>query len=694
MGDASGRPEVSRDALIGKLALELRWVTPLQLREALAEQWADTEGGRGKSRSLGSILVSRGVLTEVQLEQIQEQLRNTVPSFPPYGKYNVIREVGRGPSGVVYEAEDTELRRRVALKMLVEPPAREAAELQPEHDRFLHESRAWVSLPPHPGVVPVLEADVIENRRYVASELVDGVAMGIWHRHGSVTVRQRVSMLRDIALALHHLHRHGLLHLGLKPENVLVDRNRQPRLTDYAVAGLLPPTEPSEYAAPDRAPDARSDVYSLGVLLYEILTGRLPGPTLVPPSRITTLKINPVVFRNLENICLIALAPQPHERYADAESFARDLTKWLKGEDMRLVVPRTWRLWRSRKTLKILSLVALATLVAAGAVFFLRSREKDPVLARPSIPIASLQPGAIVESYAGLNFNVLAVRKIDTRVAFDESAQLPWAAGPSLWTSQRWIGHLRIFASGTYTFELVAKEHTRLTIDGVDLMSGAGPKMVTAALKEGTHPFVLEHRHESPDDRVKLLWKKEGEPSTYPLGPVSVSHLKKDFQDVTPGPGRSKLPSVAGAEEGEHLPVIEHSGRPPSPHGYAMYGSLWKGTWSGDSHLWWARGVEVGDRLTVRFAAGESGRGTLALGLTRASDHGIFRLSVNGKVIAESLDLWSEELRTGEMEFKNVELKAGANDLEFKVVGSNPKALDWGPGSGLHKLGLDYVLVH
>src|SRR5947207_13845951 len=104
MGDASGRPEVSRDALIGKLALERGWVTPLQLREALSEQWADVEAGRGKTRSLGSILVTRGLLTEPQLQQLLEQIRGAVPAFPPFGKYNLIREIGRGAMGVVYEA--------------------------------------------------------------------------------------------------------------------------------------------------------------------------------------------------------------------------------------------------------------------------------------------------------------------------------------------------------------------------------------------------------------------------------------------------------------------------------------------------------------------------------------------------------------------------------------------------------------
>src|SRR5207244_13220171 len=96
MGNASGRPEMSRDALIGRLALALHWVTPLQLREALSEQWAEVESGRSRARSLGTILVARGILTEVQLEQLQEQVRAAIPAFPPFGKYTLAREIGRG----------------------------------------------------------------------------------------------------------------------------------------------------------------------------------------------------------------------------------------------------------------------------------------------------------------------------------------------------------------------------------------------------------------------------------------------------------------------------------------------------------------------------------------------------------------------------------------------------------------------
>jgi serine/threonine protein kinase len=726
MGDASGRPELSRDALIGKLALERRWITPLQLREALSEQWAEVETGRSQARSLGEILVARGILSAPQLDELLQKARGFVPSFPPFGKFNILRELGRGAMGVVYEAEDAELRRRVALKMLIAPPPQDPEEAKPEQERFLRESQLHKSLPPHPGIVPVLEAGVVEGRRYIAMELVDGVSMGIWHRHGSVTVRQRVAMLRDVALAVHHAHRNGVIHRDLKPENILVDRNHQPRITDFGLAKLVGSSAQPlatatgtalgtpAYMSPEqirgaRDVDHRADLYALGVMLYEILTGRRPfggespyeimmrtvNDQVVAPSKITNLKINPVLYRNLENICLIALAKKPGDRYPDAEAMARDLTKWLKGEDFRIVVPRSWHVWRARKLLPLPFAGAALIAVTLAGTLYLRSRDNTSATALkgPFTRADALLPGAVVESYAGLNFNVLGLRKIDSRAAFDDAAAPLWKEGPAIWCSRRWSGVLKIEAASTYHFEVQAKEQIRLTIDDQELVSGEGTRTATIALKAGAHKFLLEHAHKSAEDGVQVLWKKEGDRATAPLGPGAIFHPKAGFQALTPPSPRYRLPNVPGAEEGELLQVISDSGHPPQVHSYGMYGAFWKGTWSGDGHLWWGPGVQKGDRLKVRFAAGEAVRGTLAIGLTRAPDHGIFKISVNGALIAEPLDLWSADLLTREVEFKDVQFKAGPNDLEFEVVGSNPSAREWGPGNGIHKLGLDYVLV-
>jgi hypothetical protein len=719
MGDASGS-DGNRDALIGKLALELHWITALQLREALTEQWADVESGKGRSRSLGSILVSRGILTGSQLDQLYERIQSSFPSFPPFGKYHLVREIGRGDFGVVYEAEDQELKRRVALKLLAASVPDHPEEAAPEEARFVREGQLHRSLPPHPGVVPVLEAGVIDGRRYLAQELVDGVAMDVWQKHGSITVRQRVALLRDVALALHHAHQHGIVHRALKPGNILVDRNHQPRLTDFGLAGLAgadgAPKSPA-YLSPEQVSgvggvDHRADLYSLGVMLYEVLTSRRPfeGSTpeetmsktvkepVLAPSKITCIKINPVIYRNLENICLVLLAKKPEDRYADASRLAGDLTRWLKGEDVRIAPPGTWRLPRARQVVRLLAVGAVLAGVAAEGNAYLRRRapmDQAPKAAvAPAMPPAAdpLHPGSIAEYYAGMNFNALGLRKIDYRSTFDDPTLPLWREGPGTYTSRRWSGFLRVAVAGTYVFDVKSRDPARLVIGDFERYRGQKPATLSIPLDAGDHRFLLEHAHAGADDTVSIAWQKPGETTSTKLGPGALFHAPRAFLPVQPQPAdRRVLGPVPGAEEGETLEVIEDSGHHPTRKSYGPFAAFWKGSWSGSQHLFWNAGP--GDRLKVRFAAGETGMGTIVLGLTRATDHGIFRISVNGAVIVEALDQFANDLITREAEFQNVKLKAGANELQFEVVGSNPEAREWAPGNGLYKLGLDYVLV-
>ena len=733
MGDASKRPQAAREAKLGRLALEAGWINSSQLTDALAVQETSKP-----PRPLGSILIELGALTEEQLAQLLQRLGpgNTIPvspSFPPFGKYELLREIGRGAMGVVYEAVDTELRRHVALKMLISPPRMDPMETKPEDERFIRESQLHKSLPPHEGIVPVLEAGAIDNRRYIAMELVDGAHLGAWAKTGSVTMRQRVALLRDVALAIHHAHQHGVLHRDLKPENILVDKTHRPRITDFGLAKMLRATtvQPLKtatgtslgtpaYMSPEQIKgakgiDARADLYSLGVMLYELLTGRRPfeGETAyeimmktvnqeaVPPSEITSIQINPVLYKNLEDICLIALSKDPADRYADAEAFAADLTRWLKGEELLLVRGRKWRLFRSKKT-KIAVLGGVAAVLVAVAAVGLWPRSPSTSAApepskAPMLGTLPLQPGCIAEAYAGTNFNALGMVKIDQRPAFDDLGQPLLPGSQAGWTSARWRGYLDVPSTGTWLFEIQAQEPARLLIDGKELYEGTEAAVRPAVMNAGPHAFVLEHGQASAHDTLTLAMRRaDAGPgsASIRLGQGSFWHAPADFQALAPqSPSRSYLPPVAGAEEGETITVLEDSGHRPERQGFAYYAAFWKGTWSGSEHLWWGPDVKMGDKLRVRFASGETERGALVLGVARASDHGIFKVRVNGAVVAERLDLYSADLSTADVEFKDVPLKAGPNELEFEVVGSNPAAREWGPGSGVFKLGLDYVLV-
>jgi hypothetical protein len=726
MGETTGGHGIDRGVLLAQLAVQKGWITSAQLRTALA----DVKEGRGSN--LPEALLHHGFLHKAQIEQLLAVLgRSAVPSFPPFGKFLLHRELGRGAMGVVYEAEDSSSGDRVALKLLIEPGGRSAEEAQPELDRFLRESELLRKIPPHPGLVGIREAGVVDGRRFLAMDLVDGVHFGAWRKRGSLNIRQQIGALRDVALAVDHAHRHGIVHRDLKPENVLVDRDHRARVTDFGLAkamgsvGLPTLTAAGTalgtpaYMSPEQVQglktvDGRTDVYSLGVMLYEILTGRTPfegGSTyeimmktvhepVTPPSKITNLKLNPVMYRNLENICMLALAKDPGHRYPDAASFGQDLTRWLHGEEVKVVLPPAWRLWRARKLFPKFALAASAVLVAV-AVWVWRDARRAPEAppgpaSQPAFaPLDRTFPvGTIAEYAAGLNHNALGLRTIDLRPRFDDPKRPLWDGYHGYWTSRRWTGLLKVPATATYVFELRALESARAFLDGQELVAAAGLP-AARTLAAGWHRLQIEHSHKEAEDTVRLLWGRQGDTTLVDLGPASLSHDAAAYTPVQPTPGRFwKRPHVPGAEEGETLKVLEDSGRKPNRNPYDKDGPFWRGTWSGDAHLWWGPGVGRGDRLKLRFSAGEAGRGTLVLGLTRTSDHGIFKVRVNGAVIAEAMDLCSPiEAVTGPTEFKNVEFRQGANELEFEVVGSNPDAREWGPGCGLHKLGLDYVLV-
>jgi serine/threonine protein kinase len=258
--------------------------------------------------------------------------------------------------GVVYEALDTQLDRKVALKLMLTSPNADPEEIKQDEERFLREARLCAQLK-HPGIVSVYEVGVERGRRYLAMELVEGVSLNIWRKQGSLTIHRQVQMLRDTALAVHEAHERGVLHRDLKPANILVDRKNCPHVTDFGLAkpmgkssvmsltssGILVGT-PS-YMSPEQAMgsksiDRRTDVWSLGVMLFEVLAGRLPFdgetalevvmkvvktpvPRLAPPGGSEN---------TIQGICAMALAKNPDERYPKASFLAYDLTRWLRGD--------------------------------------------------------------------------------------------------------------------------------------------------------------------------------------------------------------------------------------------------------------------------------------------------------------------------------------------------------------------------
>ena len=276
-------------------------------------------------------------------------VRSIQPGLLIGGRFKIEEEIGHGSQGIVYRARDQSLHRDVAIKVLRGDAPGAARE------RFLREAQT-VSRLRHPGIVLVYEAGVVGERGlYYAMELVRGESLeDVLERERSLEPARAVRILEAVALAVHHAHDAGLVHRDLKPGNVLLDGNDQPKIADFGLVTLAEGTRLTAtrsvvgtpvYMAPEQAQgervDRRADVYSLGAILYETLCGRPPfeGETplaifrkVVEEDPRPLRAVNPAVSEALERVCLRTLEKEPRTRYLTAAAFARDLRRALEGQ--------------------------------------------------------------------------------------------------------------------------------------------------------------------------------------------------------------------------------------------------------------------------------------------------------------------------------------------------------------------------
>jgi tetratricopeptide (TPR) repeat protein len=305
--------------------------------------------------------------------------------------YEVLEELGRGGVGVVYKARHQALQRLVALKVLLAGEHAAPAQLT----RFRGEAEALARLR-HPNIVQVYEVNEHGGLPFFALELVDGTTLAERLGGAPQPVREAARLVEELARAVHAAHQQGVIHRDLKPANILMTADGTAKITDFGLAKRVDvvgvPTQSGEivgtpsYMAPEQARGDRksvgpaSDVYALGAILYELLTGRPPFRAVTPLDTLLQVlneepvpphRLQPKVPRDLETICLKCLAKAPQRRYPTAETLAEDLRRWQAGEPIQARpvghVERSWR-WCRRNPL-VAGLTAAVTLLVLAATF-------------------------------------------------------------------------------------------------------------------------------------------------------------------------------------------------------------------------------------------------------------------------------------------------------------------------------------
>lgn len=307
-----------------------------------------------------------------------------------FGDYELLSEIARGGMGVVYQARQVSLNRMVAVKLLQFGRLAGAK----SKTRFRAEAEAAASLQ-HPNIVAIHEVGEHEGQQYFSMDYVDGADLAELVREKPLPPRRAAAYVQPVAEAIHYAHQRGVLHRDLKPSNILIDCGDQPRITDFGLAKRLqfdsdltvtgqilgtPHYMPPEQAGGRRGEiSTASDVYSLGAILYHLLTGRPPFMAdsfeavlaqLLHREPVRPRLLNPGVPRDLEVICLKCLSKEPHRRYATAQALAEDLGHWLRDEPIRArPIGAAERLARWGRRKPALAALAVALLLVGSLGF-------------------------------------------------------------------------------------------------------------------------------------------------------------------------------------------------------------------------------------------------------------------------------------------------------------------------------------
>jgi eukaryotic-like serine/threonine-protein kinase len=310
------------------------------------------------------------------------------------GDYELLEEIGRGGQGVVFRARQKSLNRNVALKVIGLGQWATPAHLK----RFRLEAEAAASLD-HPYIVPIYEVGEQDGQCYFSMKFIEGGQLDEVVKHTPISIRQAAELMAKVARTVHYAHEHGILHRDIKPGNILLDAKGEAHLTDFGLARLVesestvtrtlevlgtPSYMAPEQAAGDNAKLTRAtDVYGLGAVLYQLLTGH---PPFAGGTTYETIKLlleteprqprlwNPKIDRDLSTICLKCLGKDPQRRYSSALALAEDLERWLKHEPIRArrtgVLTRGKKWVRRNPTTTVLTALLVALLAAISVIIW------------------------------------------------------------------------------------------------------------------------------------------------------------------------------------------------------------------------------------------------------------------------------------------------------------------------------------